>query len=364
MEEAVIGESRQAPGGGRMNVGQIEHELGKLRTNDDGSLALRSSVLNLIVVTDEESAEEITTSVSRLAGRYPARAVVLIADPDEGEPNVDVGLSAFCHARGGGGAQVCAEQITIHAEGPPAEHLESLAGPLLVPDLPVFLWYPGAFSPRSPGFFAMAQLADRVILDSAGGPQEDHEACLRRISELLEDPATPAIGDLQWVGLSPWRSLLADTFGAPERAGELEKIERVEVLYAPGGENRALLLVGWLASALGWTPESTTRNDGGQTIEYSGPSGGVTVGLSPDSPDARLRRIRLYSEEYSFQVSRHRAHSDVRTTVMRGEDLLAERTVHIGSFDLGVLVGEEMGYRGHDEAYGAALRAAVEVLDL
>ena len=363
MEEAVIGEARQAPGGGRMSVGQIEHELGKLRTNDDGSLALRSSVLNLIVVTDEDSAEEITTSVSKLAGRYPARAVVFVADPED-EPNVDVGLSAFCHSRGGGGAQVCAEQITIHAEGPPAEHLESFAGPLLIPDLPVFLWYPGAFPSRSPGFSTMAQLSDRVILDSAGGPQEDHEACLRRISDLLEDPATPAIGDLQWVGLSPWRSLLADTFGAPERAGELEKIERVEVLYAPGGENRALLLVGWLASTLGWTPESTTRNDGGETIEYSGPSGGITVELSSDSPDARLRRIRLYSEEYSFQVSRHRAHSDVRTTVMRGEDLLAERTVHIGSFDLGVLVGEEMGYRGHDEAYGAALRAAVEVLDL
>jgi glucose-6-phosphate dehydrogenase assembly protein OpcA len=361
MEEAMIGESRRAPGGGRMSIGQIEHELGRLRTNDDGTLALRSSVLNLIVVTDEESANEITTSVSKLAGRYPARALVFVADP-EGESNVDVGLSAFCHARGGGGAQVCAEQITIRAEGPPAAHLESLAGPLLIPDLPVFLWYPGSFSPHSPEFAAMAELADRVILDSAAS--EDYEVCLREIAKLVEDPATPAIGDLQWVGLSPWRSLLADTFGVPKRVGELEKIERVEVLYAPGGENRALLLVGWLASTLGWKPERATRNDGDRTVEFSGPSGDISVELSPDSPDARLRRIRLYSEEYSFQVSRHRAFSDVRTTVMRGEDLLAERTVHIGSFDLGVLVGEEMGYRGHDEAYGAALRTAVEVLDL
>src|ERR687892_959982 len=261
MEEAVIGESRRAPGGGRMSVGQIEHELGKLRTNDDGTLALRSSVLNLIVVTDEESANEITDSVSRLAGRHPARAVVCIADP-EGEWNVDVGLSAFCNVRGGG-AQVCAEQVTIHAEGPPAEHLESLAGPLLVPDLPVFLWYPGEFSPRSPEFAAMAGLADRVIVDSAAS--ESHEACLREIAALVEDPATPAIGDLQWVGLSPWRSLLADTFDAPERAGDLEKIERAEILYAPGGENRSLLLAGWLASTLGWRPESAD----GRNIEFS-----------------------------------------------------------------------------------------------
>src|SRR5215207_5785588 len=106
MEEAVIGEARQAPGGGRMGVGQIEHELGKLRANEDGTLALRSSVLNLIVVTDEASAPEVTRSVSNLAGRYPARAIVLISDP-EGERNVEVQLSAFCNVRGGG-AQVCA----------------------------------------------------------------------------------------------------------------------------------------------------------------------------------------------------------------------------------------------------------------
>jgi glucose-6-phosphate dehydrogenase assembly protein OpcA len=362
MEEAVIGEPRQAPGGGRMSVGEIERELGKLRTNDDGTLALRSSVLNLIVVTDEESAPEITDSVSRLAGRHPARAVVCISDP-EGEWNVDVGLSAYCHARSGGGsAQVCAEQVTIHAEGPPARHLASLAGPLLIHDLPVFLWYPGEFSPRSPEFAAMADLADRIIVDSAAS--ENYEACLREIAALVDDPATPAIGDLQWVGLSPWRSLLADTFGAPERAGDLAKIERAEVLYAPGGENRALLLVGWLASTLGWQPEGASSNGGGRNITFSGPSGRVSVALSPDSPDARLRRIRLYSEDYSFQVSRHRELSDVRTTVMRGEELLAERTVHLGPFDLGVLVGEELRYRGRDEAYESALRAAVEILEL
>ena len=357
----MIGESRQAPGGGKMSVEQIEHELAKLRTNEDGTLALRSSVLNLIVVTDEDSAREVTESVSKLAGRYPARAIVFVADP-EGERNVDVALSAFCNVRGGGGAQVCAEQVTIHAEGPPAAHLESLAGPLLIPDLPVFLWYPGEFSPRMPEFAAMAELADRVVIDSAAG--EDREGCLREVAALLEDPATPAVGDLQWVGLSPWRSLLADTFGSPGRAEELEKIECVEVLYAPGGENRALLLTGWLASTLGWEAQSASRDGGTHRVEYSGPSGAVSVELSAGSPDARLRRIRLYSAEHSFQVSRHRELSDVRTTVMRGDELLAERTVHLGSFDLGVLVGEELGYRGHDEAYERALGAAVEILNL
>ena len=357
----MIGETRESPGGGPMSVAEIERELGKLRANEDGTLALRSSVLNLIVVTDEASAPEVTRSVSNLAGRHPARAIVLISDP-EGEWNVDAQLSAFCNVRGGGGAQVCAEQVTIHAEGPPANHLESMAGPLLIPDLPVFLWYPGAFSPHSPEFAAMADLADRVIVDSAA--REHRDASLREMAELVGREGAPAVGDLQWVGLSPWRSLLADAFAARERAGELEKIASVEVLYAPGGECRALLLVGWLASSLGWSPKGMARDGDRRRIGFDGPSGDVEVFLSPDSPDARLRRVRLRSADYSFQISRHREHREVKTTVMRGEDLVAERTVHLGHFDLGVLVGEELQFRGRDEVYEAALRSAVEILDL
>lgn len=358
----MIGETRESPGGGPMSVEQIEHELGQLRMNEDGTLGLRASVLNLIVVTDEESAPGITQSVSKLAGRYPSRAIVLISDP-EGEPSVDIGISAFCQVRGGGGAQVCAEQITIHAEGPPAEHLQSLAGPLLIPDLPVFLWYPGGFSPRSPEFERIAGLADRVIMDSAAAAE--HEVCLRELAALIEEPEMPALGDLQWVGLSPWRSLIAGLFGNPERAGELEKLRKVEVLYAPdGGAVRALLLAGWLASTLGWKPESATLDEGRREITFSGPSGGVSFEMSPSSPDARLRRVRLYSEDYTFQVSRHRELTDARTTVVRGDDLLAERTVHLGPLDLGVLLGEELQYRGRDRAYEAALKTAVRILDL
>jgi glucose-6-phosphate dehydrogenase assembly protein OpcA len=318
-------------------------------------------VLNLVVVTDEDSAEGVTRSVSNIAGRYPSRAIVLISDPEEEEANLDFQLSAFCSVRGGGGAQVCAEQITIHAEGPPAEHLESLAGPLLISDLPVFLWYPGPFSPSSPEFAGMADLADRVIVDSAAAGDR---ACLREIAGLLEDPEAPAIGDLQWVMLSPWRALVAELFSPPERAGELDKIRRVEVLHTPTGECRALLFVGWLASKLGWRTEDVTRLEEGREVRFAAPSGEVVVELSPNSPDARFRRVRLYSDEYSFQVSRHRDLSDARTTVMRDDELLGELTVRLGGFDLGVLLGEELQYRGRDEVYEGALRTAVRILDL
>src|SRR3712207_7679430 len=44
---------------------------------------------------------EVTRSVSNIAGRYPSRALVLISDPAEEEPNLDFQLAAFCSARGG-----------------------------------------------------------------------------------------------------------------------------------------------------------------------------------------------------------------------------------------------------------------------
>jgi glucose-6-phosphate dehydrogenase assembly protein OpcA len=355
-----MGETRSSPGRGPMSVEQIERELGQLRMNDDGTLGLRASVLNLIVVTDEESAAEVTRSVSNIAGRYPSRALVLISDPAEEEPNLDFQLAAFCSARGGG-AQVCAEQVTIHAEGPPAEHLESLAGPLLVSDLPVFLWYPGPFSPSSPEFAGMAALADRIILDSAAA--EDCELTLREIAGLLEEEETPAIGDLQWVQLSPWRSLVAELFSSPERAGELGRLTGIEIEHAPDGECRALLFTGWLASTLGWSLVDSTRAGNGREVRFSGPSGEIAAGMSPASPDAPFRRVRLSSEDYGFEVARSRDLSEARTAVTRDGEVLAERTVHLGTFDLGVLLGEELSYRGRDELYERALRAAVEVLE-
>ncbi|MGI8909699.1 MAG: glucose-6-phosphate dehydrogenase assembly protein OpcA [Rubrobacteraceae bacterium] len=358
----MIGEHRSSPGSGAMSVEQIEREFGWLRMNEDGTLGLRASVLNLVTVTDEESAREVTRVVSKLAGRFPCRAIVMISDPEEETANLDIRVSAFCDARGGGGSQVCAEQVTVHAEGPPARHLRSLAGPLLLPDLPVFLWYPGAFSADSPEFSGMADLADRVIVNSGAAP--DHGACLREISSLTQDPEMPAVGDLQWVGLSPWRSLIAGLFDPPNRREELERIHRVEILHDPRGEARALLIAGWLASSLGWRPESARKTDAGREFIFHGSSGEVTVALDSGSEDASLRRVRLYGEDLTFQVSRHRELSEAMSTVMRGDDLLGERTVHLGFFDQDVILGEELRFRGRDESYVKALRTVAEMLDL
>lgn len=351
-------ETRTSPLSGRMPVEEIEREFARLRVDESGKVVLRSSVLNLIVVTDEESAESVTETVSHLSGRFPSRAIVLISDPDEAEENLDVHLSTHCSVRGETENQICAEQVTVHAEGPPAHHLESLAGPLLLPDLPAFLWYPGGFAAGSPELASIASLADRLIVDSGAAPSRT--ACLRDLAGMLERPGIPAVGDLQWVALTPWRSLISELFSPPERAEMLPDIERAEIFYNARGEVRALLLAGWLASSLGWKPEERR----GEEVRFSAPSGEIRLHLDPSSSDASLRRVRLYAGDSSFQVSRHREISEARSTVMRGGEITGERTVRLGYFDPENILGEELQYRGRDLTYEAALRAAVEILDL
>lgn len=342
-----------------MSVGQVERELARLRMNDDGTFGARASVLNLIVVTDEESAADVTRVISGLSERYPSRAILMISDPDEVEANLRIGLSAFCSARGGSG-QVCAEQITLHVEGPPASHLESLAGPLLIPDLPVFVWYPNGYIPPTPDCSGMATLADRLILDS--GATGDCEASLLRVASLLKYRVLVA-GDLQWTALSSWRSLVADLFAPPERSVELAKMRRVGVLYHPGAECQALLLVCWLSTALGWRPASVERTEEGRVLRFAGPSGDVTAELVPDMSGPGLRQVRLLSEELTFRIRRYGGDTAACSTVMRGGELLGERTVHLGSSEVGVLLGEELKFVGRDEAYESALKRAVDILD-
>ncbi|WP_162924306.1 glucose-6-phosphate dehydrogenase assembly protein OpcA [Rubrobacter indicoceani] len=365
-----IGEERRTPenGGGKMTVDQVERELARLRMNDDGTVGLRSSVLNLIVVTSEQDAPQITRSISELADRYPSRAIVLISDPD-GEKNLDVRLAAFCSLRGGANQHICSEQITVHAEGPPARHLDSIAGPLLMPDLPTFLFYPGEFSAESPEFSRVASLSEHIIVDS--NSSSDFEETFREVAKLTGEASCPPVGDLQWATLTPWRSLAGDLFGSADRAADLEGIRRVEIAHAPDGASRAMLFAGWTSYVFGWKPVSTEKLAGCKRFVFEKPDGSaVEFTVSPLGPegsgdaDAPLSRITLESHDSVFEVSRPKNREEVCVRVIRNGELVGESTARLGSFDTSAMLGQELKRRGRDRTYENSLKRAVEVLNL
>ena len=79
------------------------------------------------------------------------------------------------------GHRVSTERVILHAHGEPARHLASLAAPLLIPDLPVILWWPGRPQFDSPLFDDLCELADRLVVDTDEGFDD---ADLKRLLEV------------------------------------------------------------------------------------------------------------------------------------------------------------------------------------
>jgi glucose-6-phosphate dehydrogenase assembly protein OpcA len=267
---AVGGESRG------VDVARLERELAAMWRESaagDGEGAseagvTRVCVANLIVYAPRhEGREKIDEVLDAVTEQTPTRAVVLLADTEAADPRLDAYVSTRCQAAPRGGKQVCGEQVTIEAGGGALEHLATAAEPLLVPDIPTFLWWKDIPHYEDKLFARLVELCERVVIDSAAfdHPRED----LRRVARLLKEHPRLAVSDLTWGRLTTWRNLLASFWDVPDYREHLDRLDSVEIEYAPPAaapgqiSAQALLLAGWLGSRLGWELASAGDAGGG-----------------------------------------------------------------------------------------------------
>ena len=198
----------------------------------DRTGSVRAITLNLIVHAPEpELVESAIDALEHVGPSHPLRAIV--ATPADGELRATVASSCWV---GASDRQVCSERVLVEA-GPKA--LPSAVTSLLVPDLPVFLWWQGPFDRSDRLAAELAGLASRVIVDSGVCSLEGVAA-----ARLL----APSVADLAWAGLLPWRDAVAGLFDGPAEVKALDGIRAVDVR---GPENEARLMAGWLRAALG-----------------------------------------------------------------------------------------------------------------
>jgi glucose-6-phosphate dehydrogenase assembly protein OpcA len=197
----------------------------------DRTGSVRAITLNLIVhAPDPALVDAAIDGLEHVGPSHPLRAIV--ATPADGELRASVASSCWV---GASDRQVCSERVLVQAG---AKALPSAVTSLLVPDLPVFLWWQGPFDRDDRLAAELAGLASRVIVDSGDCSLEGVAA-----ARLL----APAVADLAWIGLLPWRDAVAGLFDGP---GELKALDRIRAVDVRGPENEARLLVGWLRSAL------------------------------------------------------------------------------------------------------------------
>ncbi len=244
-------------------VGKLEAELSALWRTAGGDPVAESAVTRaraftlLIFVESEDAAREVSNLVAEVTRQNPCRTIIMTVEPQASPAGLKAWVSAHCHLPIGGEKQVCSEQVTLQARGDNGRELVSVVVPLLVSGLPVHLWWrAGSFSPPS-YFDQVLRATNHVIVDSARFPP---------VGTHLQDLANwirvfagrTRVTDLNWSRITPWRELLAQCFDSPNSRPYLERISTVRIEYEMESARlltqraQGLLLMGWLASRLGW----------------------------------------------------------------------------------------------------------------
>jgi glucose-6-phosphate dehydrogenase assembly protein OpcA len=370
--EAVLeGEARA------VDLTAIEHELTQLwmaaaTDSDHDTPVARASALSLVVYTsDEQAARRLGEVITHASGSHPNRSIVVIGDPEAADAGPEAAISAHCQIAPHGGKQVCSEQVILRASGPTLAELHGTVTPLLVSDMPVFLWWHALPDPGIHLFGELLANADRLIVDSAQFPPERAAAALAHIERLTRTEDI-AVSDLNWARLTAWRELIAQFFDPPAGVGYLTKLERVTAEIASldeAGEadvTEGLLLVGWLASRLGWTLGGGARTASGNGLALrldstDGDSVAVDLEADTDHTGEGLHSLLLRAGDgATFFISR-KAGDDacVVVAVEMPDGSGHSRVVHMDMPSEAALLCGELDILDRDSVFEEALAEAV-----
>ena len=249
----------------RVDVTSIEKQLAGLwraETSDSEKALTKAALWNVVAHTwTPEQHAHATEILSHASASVPQRTIVIQADP-RGDARMTSWISANCHLISGG-RQVCSEEISIVAAGDQVDHVPPLVSALLLPDMPVGVWWVGEL-PRDHHAYAETLLepADRLIFDSAQFQGREDLELVARIAE----ETTTAPADLNWARIEEWRAATAALFDPAPMRERLQTVRSIRV-FSGGGTSfgalsEALLYVAWLMAQTGREPDFDFVSEG------------------------------------------------------------------------------------------------------
>jgi glucose-6-phosphate dehydrogenase assembly protein OpcA len=207
---------------------------------------LRACTLTLVVLEEASGdAAALGETIAALMPEHPARTIVVRLN-GAGERALAERVYAQCWMPFGQRRQICCEQIEITASDAALADLPSVVLPLVAPGLPVILWSRSARLFEMPPFGAIARMAAKVVVDSAGFA--DPKRALRLLAETASSGVL--LGDLAWTRLTRWREMLARLFENRKYLAKLARISSVRVVYDGEFATAAWYMGAWIAGAL------------------------------------------------------------------------------------------------------------------
>jgi glucose-6-phosphate dehydrogenase assembly protein OpcA len=226
-------------------------------------------VLNLVIMTDEADQYDAMRAATQAGREHPCQVLGIIARTGRRPRRLDAEITV--------GENMPGQMMLLRIQGELNEHVDSVVTPLLVPDTPVVIWWPGR-APKAPAADTLGVLGQRRITDVAAD-----EAPRQRLLQLAAG-YRPGDTDMAWARTTNWRSLLAATLDRPYA-------EILQATVAAEADNpSADLMAAWLARRLA-VPVRQEVSDGPGVTEVSFATGDGDIVINrADGRNATLSR--------------------------------------------------------------------------
>nr|WP_273386497.1 glucose-6-phosphate dehydrogenase assembly protein OpcA [Bifidobacterium indicum] len=240
--------------------------------------AAQGRVLTLVIITDGPHLETALETINSASREHPCRVIAMVTDaeghttaepgPEESGPARQVDQDDDCisyKATEHGGEHTLDAEIRFGSDAGAGEvvvlkpvtalldHSDALVIPLLVPDAPLVVWWPGN-PPQDPSKDPIGAMATSRITDVMGS--DDRQAAF---ASLLEHSGAED-ADLSWTRTTIWRALLASMVDQPPHLPITSARVTGQSHYLP-----LELLASWLALKL-HVPVSVERDPEARAI--------------------------------------------------------------------------------------------------
>lgn len=261
-------------------------------------------VMTLVIVVDEDVAEDAMAAARKASREHPARVLGVILGDGRGKGvvNAQVGTGA-------------GETALIRLKGEVVKHCDSVVLPLLLPDSPVACWWP-ADPPDDPAADPLGALAQRRITDAASASRNRNRALHQQCAAYSKGNT-----DLAWTRLTAWRALLAAALDQHPLKVTSASISSEKV--SPSAD----LLAAWLEDRLKVDVTRSSSDGPGITevvmetkegpIRIARPDGRLAVFTTPGRPDRPIALKRRELPELLAEELRRLDEDDVYAATAR-----------------------------------------------
>src|SRR5450432_4124257 len=261
-----------------------------------GNAAL-GMVLTLIIDVNENEHYDALHAANSAAREHPCRIVTVIRRPGKSAPRLDAEIRV-------GQENLLGEVIVLRLYGLLRDQADSIVLPMLLPDAPVLVWWPG-LGPVVPSLDHLGLLAQRRVTDAASSTRPTESLRARA------EGHSPGDTDFAWTRITPWRTLLAAALDQP-----FDDIVSGEVSAARNNAS-AELLAAWLEDRLDIeVARKTSRGPGITGVRLLTRRGEISI----TRPDGRLATlVRTGQPDRAVPLPR-RATEELLAEELRGLD--------------------------------------------